>query len=1114
MLIGLTVLVALVAVSGLLRLWIAPVNLGFLTPAIERALTRAAPGYASRIETLTLAWRPDADALDLTAYDVTLRTTPSGGVGVTLPEAALTVSASALLFGDVSPIALTLRHPRLMLRRGLDGRIPYALDPNGATEDTSDAARRTAPTGSPTVAALLSSSLENLGVADAEIEIEDARSGLTLRILDANARLTRTATGLDGTLSGHLVGDSGAATVALTLRRDIDVTATTVTFQAEALAPALLAVLWPESAARLTAVPPFGLQGVVVLGDDRALTTTVTAQAPQGGDLYLRGAFSPSDGAFALTAQFRAWAAAILTAATPAFGMTGTLDGEVTASGHWGGETPRPPTLEARAALNLGPGLLTLPGVLPTPRPHRGATLSLTTALDDSGAARVSGTLTATLPEGEGLLTAAIMADSATNGAIATQVQGRLTGFDIARLGDYWPPAAASAARGWVVENITAGIVDEADITLAAHWSLSDGVILDTLNGRIALRRGEVHYFRPLPPAVGVQATATYDRNGFVIDVRDGAAAGVRIPSGQVRITGLGGENAAALAIDLQVKTAARPLLTLLDRNPLRLLSDAGLDPERFGGDVTGTVRFAFPLHDGLQARDLRIEADATLRAVTARGLFQDQTVTSPQLAFHLKDGVLGFEGPVRVQNVALQASFQQWLGAEAPQRHLLTVRGAATTQALAALLAAEAAPWLSGGPAVIDITVRLDRDGWETIDATADLDAVAVRLPPLGVGKPAGEPGRATAQLRLRPDAPIQVTSVTLESSTLRLTGSATLPPRPLGPMTLTLDRLSAPGVDLALSVAQDGNGARRITVRGARLNLDGVWPPRGGATATDTSPLTADMDVALLTRGQTEVALRNAKLHVEHDGTAVRALTLTATAAAGGPVTASYKPRADGSAELIAAAADAGAAARALTGLDRIQGGTLTLQGGHTAPGAPLTGRLDVRDYRLMRAPVLAKALELASLTGALNALTSRGMPFDRFKTDFSFDGDRLTLSDLEAVSTALGFDFDGVYTVSSGIIRGKGLLTPVYALNAGVSQTMGKAIPLVGWLLSGGSDAGVFAIAYALNGPMAAPQVSASPLSILAPGQLRRLVAWFPHLRLPSSDAAPEEATPTAP
>ena len=73
---------------------------------------------------------------------------------------------------------------------------------------------------------------------------------------------------------------------------------------------------------------------------------------------------------------------------------------------------------------------------------------------------------------------------------------------------------------------------------------------------------------------------------------------------------------------------------------------------------------------------------------------------------------------------------------------------------------------------------------------------------------------------------------------------------------------------------------------------------------------------------------------------------------------------------------------------------------------------------------------------------------------------------------------------------IIDVKGTIVPAYMLNTVLTR-----IPIIGKLLSGGEKyGGVFAANYVMAGNTKEPDISTNPLSVLAPGFLRKLFRIF--------------------
>jgi uncharacterized protein YhdP len=121
---------AIFAVAALLasvlawRLSRGPVDVGFLTPFLERTLSRSAGSLAVRIGTTELAWTAVDHAIELRARDVQL---VLGEERIALvPALSVELSRSALLRGAVVPISVELHRPELALVREKTGELNVA----------------------------------------------------------------------------------------------------------------------------------------------------------------------------------------------------------------------------------------------------------------------------------------------------------------------------------------------------------------------------------------------------------------------------------------------------------------------------------------------------------------------------------------------------------------------------------------------------------------------------------------------------------------------------------------------------------------------------------------------------------------------------------------------------------------------------------------------------------------------------------------------------------------------------------------------------------------------------------------------------------------------------
>jgi hypothetical protein len=183
----------------------------------------------------------------------------------------------------------------------------------------------------------------------------------------------------------------------------------------------------------------------------------------------------------------------------------------------------------------------------------------------------------------------------------------------------------------------------------------------------------------------------------------------------------------------------------------------------------------------------------------------------------------------------------------------------------------------------------------------------------------------------------------------------------------------------------------------------------------------------------------------------------------------------------------AAAGPLLQAVAGLQQIVGGSLALDATTDARGplAFLEGALVVRDFRVIRAPVLAKVLGIGSLGGIAALVQGEGLPVSEAHFPFRWDGTRLAFHDVRAIG-AVGITADGVLDRDAGTCDFRGNVIPAYSLNSALGR-----VPLLGRFLVGAKGDGVFGIDYRIAGATADPKVMVNPLTSVAPTVLR---SWF--------------------
>ena len=276
-------------------------------------------------------------------------------------------------------------------------------------------------------------------------------------------------------------------------------------------------------------------------------------------------------------------------------------------------------------------------------------------------------------------------------------------------------------------------------------------------------------------------------------------------------------------------------------------------------------------------------------------------------------------------------------------------------------------------------------------------------------------------------------------------------------GAVSMTGQRIHAPGLSLFKLL----RGGDKTTA-----------PQKNEAFYLNVEQLTFD-DAQI---GPTTLALRKqARLFEQFE--------LNALYGNGKTLAGSLEPNA-GDRTLVLNSTDAGTTLRLLGLYDNAHDGTLrgrmTLfptQQGYAQSGE---GQLELYDFQLRNAPLLARILSLLSLTELLSG--QRGISFDKAMIPFRFDGNTITLNDVRLQGSAIALRYNGTINMESGALDLKGSLTPAQSINRLIAN-----IPLIGALLTGSQD-GVVVADFSVGGTYANPEISVNPFSVITPGLIK--------------------------
>ena len=1005
-----------------------PIHLSFLKPYVEDALNRPGADFQFVIQDTVLAWAGWERTLDIRAVGVQVQNA-RGEELASVPELGFGLSGAALFRGLVAPSRIELYRPALALDRNEAGDFQFGDKLLSGTDPA-----KSEPTSQ-----------------------SDFLAALVRELLEAPDPEKRT---------GYL---TEAAIYAGTIT--IDDRHAGNEWKAEDLE-------------------------IHLARGDRGLAGTFKASVPQFGDpARLSGdVFLPSGGdKFEITARLKRFTATSIGLIETGLSILANanvfLEGEARTTVSLRGEIG-----VTEFSLSGANGEIALPDLMKAPLPV--TSLSAKGRVDpdqdlitlDNLTLDIDGPTFELSGEGNGFLSGKATDDGAP--VLTATLKGN--GIDWKKLDGWWPETVAADARGWLIPNITSGIVEDLDAKTKIRF-LKGGkpsAQVEELAGTFKAHDLTVYYLRPMPPIEHGTATASFDATKFAAKIQGGDVGNIKLGNGDLLITGLDQEDQ-FIKVGGDITSPMRDALVLLDHPRLGYTSKLGLKPDTSSGDVATHIQFDFPAEKNLTFAKVKIGVTATMTNVGLQKAMFDRDVTEGNLELTLSQNGMRINGPLKFGGIPLDLQWLENFTDKAPFEQQIRAIGTVDAEQRADF-GYETRPFFDG-PAHTDLTYITYQDGRGRIDANFDLTQSVLTFEFAKWSKPAGTPGQGKLAVEMRDKRIQRIPLFDVTAGDLKTGGKIDFDqagkPSLVTMPSLTYGRnaLSNVGVAFKGDLIEVAIGGGDVDVEPWMNNDE---PPKDDATlAREENETQRPFRLTAPSLNSVRVGegrlLQNAKVELYHDPMWWDVIDLSATLPGGAPLRLSYRPGDPGEHQLSAETSDAGAALRALDIYDSIKGGTLKITGKvkDDEPRRPLRGRVDSSSFRLLHTPFFVRFLSVAALTGLADVLTGEGFYFDGASARFTKTMGTIEVKKFRSAGPSIGLTSSGTIDMDRQKIDLEGVIVPAYAINSILGN-----IPLLGPLLQGGPGEGLFSAAYKISGDLSEPKIDVNPWTALAPGFLR--------------------------
>lgn len=605
-----------------------------------------------------------------------------------------------------------------------------------------------------------------------------------------------------------------------------------------------------------------------------------------------------------------------------------------------------------------------------------------------------------------------------------------------------------------------------------------------------------------LPPVLVPRALLTRVGDTLEISVPDAhltAAANrkVAIKAAMIVVTGLDQPRPQA-EISGRAQSSLAALVDLASRDGLGLLK-AGQLPAGVDGKVEATVRATVPVADRVTLAETRLEAKVRITDGRVSNVIGPHDVTGGVFTIGATEQAVDIKGEMLVAGIPAKVGGQFIVGASERQSPIvITARldGADRRQ-----LGLSLDDMVQGEvPLEVQLTPAEGEAG--KVQVGIDLTGAELMLERLSWRKPVGRPARlAFDVVRPRGGKTIELQGFRLAGDSIAVDGTVVLGAdgqpqsyRFPGFSLNVVSNLEVEGVRRADKVWEVK--ARGKTFDGGDLMRSLYTVEIGNPTkSTGSMDLDAHIDNVI---GVNDTSVKQVRLRMRRDGDAMTGLELTGTLDGGRPIEA--RMRAGQGRIVHVQTPDAGQALRTIGVYTSMIGGKGDLWINLDARGGTeRSGQIQVSNFRILGDPIVSELVQGADDSRPAIAVGKdrpsrrvirEEIAFDTLRGSFASGNGQVAIESLNAAGPLIGASVRGKMDYRTRSLSLGGTYVPLSGLNRALS-----GIPLFGELLTGPRGDGIIGITFAVDGPMAKPNVIINPLSMVAPGVLREIFQMVP-------------------
>lgn len=655
--------------------------------------------------------------------------------------------------------------------------------------------------------------------------------------------------------------------------------------------------------------------------------------------------------------------------------------------------------------------------------------------------------------------------------------------------------------------------------TQAEQWDVD----VPTMKLGFDFEGAKVTYNETLMPAENGKGKGMLDLGAETLDITEAEAdiGDIHGTDVSVKLTDLMTRGGGYVTINAKLKGPMSTALSYIAAEPIGMdKEEIGIDASNVKGTIAADVTVALPTVKDVPKDAVNVDINGTLTDVNVPGIVNGLPLSGGPMTLATEEGGFRLKGDAQLADRDVKMEWHQYFSSAGRPYSMQVKASVGADQELRNKFGVDLDEYISG-TLPVDVVYTL-KDGNATVDVNADLNPVRIYIDPFKFEKPVGTPGSLSVRAVLKDDVLKELQNLEIKSKDFAVSNA-----------TIGFASINGKSADLykgTIPSARIGKTQGSLTFQVSNenvMNIDAKAPVFDLApflAETEASDVALSPSVPKEKKQRMNIALESPKMLAKNEQVALNTKSYMEMDEDGditrieydakvgkGNLFVRFKPDATGKRTFRLETNDAGNVLYTFGVYPNVHGGTLIIYGEPKEGNlrGNLHGSMRMENFRVVKAPALASLLSLMSLTGISQLLGNEGLVFSKLESGFEWrfrpEGNLLVIKDGKTSGSSIGLTFSGVLDRGKKTTDIAGTIIPMTEVNSILS-----AIPLVGDILGGSS--GLIAATYTMKGPTSDPKVTVNPLSVLAPGIIRRILFEGGYeSKIPDDDERPVPAIP---